>query len=121
MYVYEYFEWPQEGTYWITLSSSHDIDELEVNAYWELAPEPPELDEMTELNDGISVTGQRISRDSGKSLYFYVDLEDELAELRVKTWGGPGDCELHIALGALPSSESVFLNARLRLLKFSFN
>ena len=105
LYVYEYFDWPQEGTYWITLSSSHDIDELEVNAYWELAPEPPELDEMTELNDGISVTGQRISRDSGKSLYFYVDLEDELAELRVKTWGGPGDCELHIALGALPYTD----------------
>ena len=105
LYVYEYFDWPQEGTYWITLSSSHDIDELEVNAYWELAPEPPELDEMTELNDGISVTGQRISRDSGKSLYFYVDLQDELAELRVKTWGGPGDCELHIALGALPYTD----------------
>ena len=105
LYVYEYFDWPQEGTYWITLTSSHDIDELEVNAYWELAPEPPELDEMTELNDGISVTGQRISRDSGKSLYFYVDLQDELAELRVKTWGGPGDCELHIALGALPYTD----------------
>ena len=60
---------------------------------------------MTELNDGISVTGQRISRDSGKSLYFYVDLQDELAELRVKTWGGPGDCELHIALGALPYTD----------------
>ena len=105
LYVYEYFEWPQEGTYWITLSSNQDIDQLEVNAYWELAPEPPELDEMTELNDGISVTGQRISRDSGKSLYFYVDLQDELAELRVNTWGGPGDCELHIALGALPYTD----------------
>ena len=67
--------------------------------------QPPELDEMTELNDGISVTGQRISRDNGKSLYFYVDLQDELAELRVKTWGGPGDCELHIALGALPYTD----------------
>ena len=35
---------------------------------------------MTELNDGISVTNQRISRNSGESLYFYVDLQDELAE-----------------------------------------
>ena len=110
LYVYEYFDWPQEGTYWITLSSNHDIDQLEVNAYWELAPEPPELDEMTELNDGISVTGQRISRDSGKSLYFYVDLQDELAELRVNTWGGPGDCELHIALGALPYTDDYWFD-----------
>ena len=105
LYVYEYFEWPEEGTYWITISSNYDIEELEVNAYWEEAPEPPELDEMTELNDGIAVTGQRITRDSGKSLYFYVELEDELAELRVKTWGGPGDCELHIALDALPYTD----------------
>jgi len=105
LYVYEYFEWPEEGTYWITISSNYDIEELEVNAYWEEAPEPPELDEMTELNDGIAVTGQRITRDSSKSLYFYVELEDELAELRVKTWGGPGDCELHIALDALPYTD----------------
>ena len=102
LYVYEYFEWPEEGTYWITLSSNYDIENLEINMYWEQAPEPPELDEMTELNDGISVTNQRISRDSGDSLYFYVDLQDELAELRVDTWGGNGDCELHIAYEALP-------------------
>ncbi|GIQ96301.1 MAG: hypothetical protein CM15mP1_1970 [Methanobacteriota archaeon] len=57
---------------------------------------------MTELNDGISVTNQRISRNNGESLYFYVDLQDELAELRVDTWGGNGDCELHIAYEALP-------------------
>ena len=60
---------------------------------------------MTELNDGISVTGQRISRDSGKSLYFYVDLQDELAELRSEHLGRSGDCELHIALGALPYTD----------------
>jgi hypothetical protein len=105
LYVYEYFEWPDEGVYWMTVSSNIDINNLEINAYWEEAPEPPELDEMTELNDGISVTGQTITRNSGKSLYYYVDLQDELAELRVNTWGGPGDCELHIALGALPSTD----------------
>ena len=105
LYVYEYFEWPEEGTYWITVSSNYDISNMEIDAYWEEAPEPPELDEMTELNDGISVTGQRIARESGKSLYYYVDLQDELAELRVSTWGGPGDCELHIALGALPMTD----------------
>ena len=105
LYVYEYFEWPEAGTYWMTVSSNYDISNMEINAYWELAPEPPELDEMTELNDGIAVTGQRISRGSGDSLYFYVDLEEELAELRVNTWGGPGDCELHIALNGLPISD----------------
>ena len=105
LYVYEYFEWPDEGIYWITISSNIDINNLEINAYWKEAPEPPELDEMTELNDGISVTGQTITRNSGKSLYYYVDLQDELAELRVNTWGGPGDCELHIALGALPNTD----------------
>lgn len=102
LYVYEYFEWPEEGTYWITISSNHDIDNLEINAYWEEAPEPPDVDDMTELNDGISITNQRIYRDSEKSLYFYVDLQDDLAELRVSTWGGRGDCELHIAYESLP-------------------
>ena len=107
-YVYEYVEWPEEGIYWMTISSTEDINNLEINAYWEEAPEPPALDEMTELNDGIAVTGQTITRkDSrdGKSLYYYVDLKEELAELRVNTWGGPGDCELHIALDALPYTD----------------
>jgi hypothetical protein len=98
-------EWPEEGTYWITVSSNYDIENMEIGAFWEEAPEPPSLDEMTELNDGISVTGQRISRNSDKSLYYYVELQDELAELRVKTWGGPGDCELHIAYNALPRTD----------------
>jgi len=102
LYVYEYFEWPEEGIYWITVSSNYNIENLEINAYWEEAPEPPELDEMTELNDGISVTNQRINRNNGESLYFYVDLQEELAELRINTWGGSGDCELHIAFEALP-------------------
>ncbi len=102
LYVYEFIEWPEEGVYWITVSSNYDIGELEVSAYWEEAPEPPELDEMTELNDGIAITNQRIPRNSGDPLYFYVDLEEELAELRVNTYGGRGDCELHIALGSLP-------------------
>ena len=104
LYVYEFFEWPEAGTYWITVSSSEDIDNLEINAYWEEAPEPPELEDMTELNDGISITGQRINRNSDKPLYYYVDLQEDLAELRVKTWGGNGDCELHIALNALPDT-----------------
>ena len=104
IYVYEYFEWPEEGVYWITISANADINDLSINAYWEEAPKPPELEDMIELNDGISITGQRIQRNSGDSLYYYVDLQDELAELRVNTWGGPGDCELHIALGALPTT-----------------
>jgi hypothetical protein len=105
LYVYEILDWPEEGTYWITVSSNYDIENMEIGASWEEAPEPPSLDEMTELNDGISVTGQRISRNSDKSLYYYVDLQEELAELRVRTWGGPGDCELHIAYNALPRTD----------------
>lgn len=105
LYVYEYFEWPDEGVYWMTISSNIDINNLEINAYWEEAPEPPELEDMIELNDGISVTGQTIRRNTGDPLYYYVDLQDNLAELRVNTWGGPGDCELHIALGALPATD----------------
>ena len=105
LYVYETIEWPEEGTYWITVTSNYDIENMEIGASWEEAPEPPSLDDMTELNDGISVTGQRISRNSGKSLYYYVELQEELAELRIKTWGGNGDCELHIAYNALPNTD----------------
>ena len=105
LYVYEYFQYPDEGVYWITVSSNYDISNMEINAYWEEAPEPPSLDDMTELNDGIPITGQKISRNSAKSLYYYVDLQEELTELRVSTRGGPGDCELHIGYEVLPYTD----------------
>jgi len=102
IYAYEYFEWPEEGIYWLTVNTNYPNEEFEIYAYWEEAPEPPELDEMTELNDGIAVVDQEIPRNSGDSLYYYVELEDNLAELRVKTWGDRGNCDLHIAKDVLP-------------------
>ena len=104
-FVSEYFEYPEDGVYWITLTAIEDVTDIEVYVYWELAPEPPSLDDMIELNDGISVTGQTIRRNSGDSLYFYVDLVEELSEISVKTWGGEGNCDLHIAYEALPTSD----------------
>ena len=108
IYVYEYFDWPEEGVYWLTITSNYPIDNMEIYAYWEEAPEPPELEEMTELNDGIAVVDQDIPRNSGDSLYYYVDLEDNLAELRVKTWGERGNCDLHIAKDVLPYYDDWF-------------
>ena len=108
--AWDYIEWPDAGTYWITVTSINGFDEMEIGAYWEQAPEPPELDEMTELFDGISITNQGIPRNSDEPLYFYVDLEDDLAELRVQTWGGNGNCDLHIALGVLPYDEYAYFD-----------
>ena len=105
MYVYESFAQPEEGVYWITLTANHDIEELEVYVYWEEAPEPPELDEMTELNNGIAVTNQRISRNSGDFVFLCGFGRTPCGIEEVKTFGGRGDCELHIAYEALPYTD----------------
>ncbi|HIL65641.1 MAG TPA: hypothetical protein EYG33_05695, partial [Candidatus Poseidoniales archaeon] len=102
-YSYGYYEWPEAGTWWMTITTKTGFNNAELSAYWEEAPTPPELDDMTELKNGIAVTDQGIGRNSDtKSLYYYVDVVEPLTELSVKTFGGDGQCDLHIAWKVLP-------------------
>ncbi|MDP6869693.1 MAG: lectin-like protein [Candidatus Poseidoniaceae archaeon] len=95
-------EWPEKGTWWITIVANSDSDELFIKGNWELAPEPPSLEDMLELNDGIAVTNQGIQPNNGDPQYYYVELMEPLSELKVETWGGNGQCDLHIGRGVLP-------------------
>ena len=104
-FAWGYWEWPEEGVWWFTITTSTGFDNLEVYSYWEQAPEPPPLDEMTELINGIAITGQTIHRNSGDLLYFYANVTEPLSELKVKTFGGEGNCDLHIAWKVLPYDE----------------
>ena len=59
-YMYETMSWPEQGVWWFVLVANDDVEELTISAYWDVAEAPPSLDEMTQLNDGIAVTGQSI-------------------------------------------------------------
>ena len=104
------FDWPEEGVWWFTITTESGFEDLEIYTYWELAPEPPELDEMTELTNGIAVTGQTIKHNSGDSLYFYTNVTEPLAELRTEIFGGEGNCDLHIAWKVIPNEGEMWFD-----------
>jgi hypothetical protein len=112
-YLWEQWAWPDNGTWWIILKSESDIQELTIGASWQEAPIPPSLDEMTELNDGVAVTGLDSLKndDNIEDLhYFYVDLKDNLSELKVRTFGGRGDADLFIEKDHVPSTGQTWID-----------
>ena len=112
-YLSEQWSMPDNGTWWIVLSSESDIPEITIGASWQEAAVPPPLEEMTELNDGVAVTGLK-SINNGNSAenvqYFYVDLKDNLSELQVKTFGGRGNADLYIQKDYIPSTSQIGIN-----------
>lgn len=47
--VWNSWTWPEADIIWFSIDVTEDIEEFEIQAYWEVAEEPPSLDEMTEL------------------------------------------------------------------------
>ena len=101
------------------MEANQDVDSVYVEAYWDVAEAPPSLDEMTQLRNGIPVTGQTIEGEDwlnnggGKgrqwdyygdiySLYYYIEVTEQLSDLRVQTYGGSGQVNLAISYGGLP-------------------
>ncbi len=118
-YMYDSMSWPQQGVWWFVLVANEDIEDLTISAYWDIAEAPPSLDEMTQLNDGIAVTGQSIegnfwqddAADSDNGiLYYYVNVTEPLSDLRIKTYGGRGNADLAISYGGPPDPFGQFID-----------
>ena len=113
-YSWDSWNYPEEGTYWLAMYAYDDIEAFTIEVSWNVAPPPPSLDEMTQLHDGIAVTdlsaGSRNNRDwdEAHQLYFYVDLKEELAELKVSSMGGKGNADLMIAYDMVPDPMNNF-------------
>jgi len=117
-YMYETMSWPEEGVWWFVLVANEEVEDLSISPYWDVAEAPPSLDEMTQLTDGIAVTGQSIegniwqgedNADNGV-LYYYVNVLEPLSDLRIKTYGGRGNADLAISYGGPPDPFDQFIN-----------
>ncbi len=101
---------PENGTWWVILTFESDLPQINIGASWEEAPIPPPLEEMTELNDGVAVTGLKSVKNNNNNnnaddlQYFYVDLKENLSELQIITFGGRGDADLFIEKEFVPST-----------------
>ncbi len=114
-YLWEDWSWPDAGTWWIVIIPTEDIEDLTLTLTWVVADPPPELDEMTELFNGIPVAGQSI--DVGRQasfedrvLYYYVNVTEPLASLTVETYGGTGNINLGLSWGTVPDPFDMFDN-----------
>ena len=85
--VWNSWSWPESDVVWFSVVALSDLDEFEIQATWEVAEEPPSLDEMTQLFNGVPVTSQTVAsdRDSWDAAleYYYVNVTDSLTELRI--------------------------------------
>jgi len=101
--VFNSWTWPEHNIMWYSIVAKQDIEELEIIASWEVAEEPPSLDEMTQLFNGVPITSQTVAsdRDSWNAAleYYYVNVTDSLTELRIETYGGKGNIDLILSSG----------------------
>ena len=101
--VWNSWSWPESDVVWFSVVALSDLDEFEIQATWEVAEEPPSLDEMTQLFNGVPITSQTVASDRNSwdaSLeYYYVNVTDSLTELKIETYGGKGDIDLILSSG----------------------
>ena len=101
--VFNSWTWPEYDIMWYSIVAKQDIEELEIIASWEVAEEPPSLDEMTQLFNGVPITSQTVEsdRDSWDAAmeYYYVNVTDSLTELKIETYGGKGNINLILSSG----------------------
>tara|TARA_B100000900_G_C20602288_1_gene726163 strand:+ start:6773 stop:10474 length:3702 start_codon:yes stop_codon:yes gene_type:complete len=106
-FAFEEWQWPEAGTWWFVIVPVSEIESLSIYLEWDVADPPPPLEDMTELYNGIPVTGQSISGGRNvpledKLLYYYVDLTENLSSLSIKTYGGTGNIDLGISWNTVP-------------------
>ena len=112
-YMWMDWQWPDEGILWMVIVPRTDIEDLSIYTYSEVADPPPSLDEMTELFNGIPITGQKIDGGRGspqedRIIYYYVNVTDNLSSLTVKTYGGTGNVNLAISPQTVPDPFNMF-------------
>lgn len=109
-FAYEEWSWPASGTVWFVVSVEQDIGEVYLTLSANVADPPPSLEDMTELKESIAVTSQEVSAnfDSNGNFganYYYVNVTEPLADLRIRTYGGRGNVDLGISSYSPPTPE----------------
>jgi hypothetical protein len=106
---YEEWSWPTEGVVWFVLIPDDDLEDLQITLDADIADPPPTLDEMTELKQSIAVTNQEIDSpgnfDEFGMNYYYINVTEPLADLRVRTYGGRGDVDLGMSYYSPPQPD----------------
>ena len=106
---YQQWSWPPEGVVWFVLIPDDELEDLSISIEAQVADPPPTLDDMTELKQSIAVTNQEISTpgnfdDIGMN-YYYINVTEPLADLRVRTYGGRGDVDLGMSFYSPPEPD----------------
>ncbi|MDP6195742.1 MAG: hypothetical protein QF880_08525, partial [Candidatus Poseidonia sp.] len=109
-FLYEAWSWPTEGVMWFTMVLHTDVEDLYIELDADIADPPPTLDDMTELKESIPVTNQEVTWDSFTSgefnaNYYYVNVTEPLADLRIKTYSGRGNVDIGISYYSPPTPE----------------
>ena len=106
-FLYDAWSWPEVGVMWFTMILETDIEELYIEIDADMADPPPTLDDMTELKESIPVTDQEVTRDSYNNgdvnmNFYYVNVTEPLADLRVRTYDGQGNVNIGISYYSPP-------------------
>ena len=107
-YLWESWSWPDEGVFWFTMIMETDAEDLFIELDADMADPPPTLDDMTELKESIPVTNQNLnagqpSNGNVNAVYYYVNVTEPLADLRVRTYGGQGNLDLGMSYYSPPT------------------
>lgn len=107
-FVSESWEWPDEGVMWFTVICHTDVEDLLIEVDVDMADPPPTLDDMTELMESIPVTNQEVNgnsytNDDYNANYYYVNVTEPLADLRIRTYDGRGNVDIGISYYSPPT------------------
>ena len=107
-FVFESWSWPDVGVMWFTMILETDVEDLFIELDADMADPPPSLEDMTELRESIPVTNQNLeggrpANGDVNALYYYVNVTEPLADLRVRTYGGQGNLDLGISYYSPPT------------------
>ena len=104
-FIFTQWSWPEEGVMWFTMILDTDVSELVIELDADIADPPPTLDEMTELKESIPVTNQEVVSGMGDvgANYYYVNVTEPLADLRVRTYGGMGNVDIGMSYISPPT------------------
>ena len=112
-FLYESWSMPSEGVMWFTMVLHSDVEDLYIELDADVADPPPTLDDMTELMESIPVTNQEVTQDSFTSgdfnaNYYYVNVTEPLADLRIRTYDGRGNVNIGLSFYSPPVPEEVW-------------
>jgi hypothetical protein len=97
---YGNFAWPDAGVWWVSIEGENQFQAYSLSLWMVQLPEPPALEQMTELHNGIPVPDQDI--DSNDVAYYYVNVTEPIDKIEIVTYGGDGDGDLYVAYDADP-------------------